>query len=46
MDKIERVARALCEACGKNPDETYQAGNIEALRTGNGGNTRMRPAVL
>jgi hypothetical protein len=34
-DRIERVARAMCEADGKHPDERVPTGRMEAKRSGN-----------
>lgn len=35
MDKIERVARAMCAARGKNPDADSGTGALRTVRRGN-----------
>ncbi|RAK66365.1 hypothetical protein [Phenylobacterium kunshanense] len=35
MDKIERVARAICAARGKNPDGDSGTGALRTVRRGN-----------
>jgi hypothetical protein len=36
MNKIEKVARALCKFEGKDPDALYQTGTIEVVSLGHG----------
>lgn len=33
--RVEKVARALCEAEGRDPDEEVPAGGLESVRQGN-----------
>ena len=34
-DRVERVARAMCTADGKDPDEQMPTGRMETVRSGN-----------
>jgi hypothetical protein len=34
MDRIERVARAMCEADGHKANETYESGGYETVKSG------------
>jgi hypothetical protein len=39
-ETLERVARAMCQADGKDPDQRHLTGDVETVRSAGGGSSQ------